>query len=173
MPTVRDYMHVLVIANGNYTRANNRRASSTHGGSAPGTGQLVDFPVFNAAYWQQSTSRSRAGFEPDLVFAEIMGVIKGTTSYISGFRPLTRDEYRAMSSRLAPTFAAEGNRDWVYDIFEAYEAKKRHNGDYDAIDRVKVVLNELTGNNVLRRRLNGLFEEVYVDGIFLVRILVV
>lgn len=93
-----------------------------------------------------------------------MGVIKGTTSYTSGFRSLTREEYLAMSARLAPTFAAEGNRDCMYDIFEAYEAKKKRRGDYDAIDRVKVVLNELTGNSALKRRLNGLFEEVYVDG---------
>lgn len=121
---------------------------------------MIDFPLFNAAYWQQSTSRSRAGFEPDLVFAEILGIIKGTTSYIAGFRPLTRDEYRAMSSRLAPTFATEANRNHMYDIYEVYETKKKRNGDYDAIDRVKVVLDKLKGNSVL----NGLFEEVYVDG---------
>lgn len=93
-----------------------------------------------------------------------MGVIKGTTSLLSDFRPLSRDEYRSMSSRLAPTFAAENMRDRIYDIFEAYESKKNRRGDYDAIDRVKTVLKELTGNTVLRRRLKGLFEEVYVDG---------
>lgn len=136
---------------------------------APGTGQLIDFPVFNAAYWQQCMSRSQASFEPGLVFAEIMGIIKGTTSYASGFRPLTREEYLAMSARVAPTFAAEANRNCIYDIFESYEAKKKHRGDYDAIDRVKVVLNELTGNSALQRRLKGLFEEVYVDGILSVR----
>lgn len=125
---------------------------------------MVDFLLFNAAYWQKSTSLSRAGFEPDLVFAEILGIIKGTTSYIAGFHPLTRDDYRAMSSRLAPTFATEANRDRMYDIYEAYETKKKRNGDYDAIDRVKVVLDKLTGNSVL----NGLFEEVYVDGMLLV-----
>lgn len=114
-------------------------------------------------------SRSQASFEPGLVFAEIMGIIKGTTSYTSGFRPLTREEYLTMSARLAPTFAAEANRNCIYDIFEAYEAKKKHRGDYDAIDRVKVVLNELTGNSALQRRLKGLFEEVYVDGMLYVR----
>lgn len=102
-----------------------------------------------------------------------MGIIKGTTSYISGFRPLTRDEYRAMSSRLAPTFAAEANRDCMYDIFEAYEAKKKRSGDYDAIDRVRAVLDEMTRNSVLKRRLNGLFEEVYVDGMLLVKTLAI
>lgn len=111
--------------------------------------------------------------ESDLVFAEIMGVIKGTASLLSDFRPLSRDEYRSMSSRLAPTFATEDKRDRIYDIYEAYEHKKKQNGDYDAIDRVKTVLNEVTGNTVLRRRLEGLFEEVYVDGMLLVRILLI
>lgn len=98
------------------------------------------------------------------MFAEIMGVIKGAASLLSDFKPLSRDEYRSMSSRLAPTFAAENMRDRIYDIFEAYESKKNQRGDYDAIDRVKAVLMELTGNPVLRRRIEGLFEEVYVDG---------
>lgn len=73
-----------------------------------------------------------------------------------------------MSSRLAPTFATEANRNHMYDIYEAYETKKKRNGDYDAIDRVKVVLDGLMGNSELKRRLNGLFEEVYVDGMLLV-----
>lgn len=128
---------------------------------------MVDFPVFDAAYWRPTSIRLRGGLEPDLVFAEIMGVIKGTTSLLSEFRPLSRDEYRSMSSRLAPTFAAENMRDRIYDIFEAYESKKKQRGDHDAIDRVKNVLIQLTGNTVFRRRLEGLFEEVYVDGMLL------
>lgn len=126
---------------------------------------MVDFSIFKAAYWQQFPTALKAGLEPDLVFTEIMGVIKGAASLLSGLKPLSRDDYRSKSSRLAPTFAKEGERDTVYNLFEHYEYKKKQNGDYDGIDRVKAILGDLTENIGLRRRLEAIFEEVYVDGI--------
>lgn len=137
------------------------------GENSANTRQIVDFTIFKAAYWQQFPTTLRAGLEPDLVFTEIMGVIKGAASLLTGNRPLSRDEYRAKSSRLAPTFAKEGDRDRVYNVFEHYENKKRQNGDYDGIDRVRVILDELSENTGLRGRLETLFEEVYVDGIYM------
>lgn len=128
---------------------------------------MVDFTVFKAAYWQQFPTHLKAGLAPDLVFTEIMGVIKGAASLPTGFKPLSREEYRSKSSRLAPTFAKEGDRDRVYNVFEHYENKKKQNRDYDGIDRVKVILSELATNTTLKRRLEELFEEIYVDGMFL------
>lgn len=151
-----------------FTRASDRKNTTIRGTRAnPGARQLIEFPVFEAAYWPQFPNKLKGTLEPDLVFAEIMGVIKGAASLFSGLKPLSRDEYRSKSSRLAPTFAMEGSRDRIYDIFELYESKMKQNGDYDSIDRIKVVLSALVGNPTLKRRLHGLFEEVYVDGMWL------
>lgn len=127
--------------------------------------RLVDYVIFKEAYWVHFPSSTRGGLEPDLVFAEIMGVIKGAASLLTGLKALSKEEYRTTSARLAPTFAKTADRDTVYRIFERYESTKANNGDYDGIDRVRTIIGELNENVSLKRKLESIFEEVYVDGI--------
>ncbi|KAI5844072.1 hypothetical protein DFP73DRAFT_76530 [Morchella snyderi] len=142
----------------NTIRGNYRKA-----GAIEKSRRLVDYVVFKEAYWVQFPAGIKSGLEPDLVFAEIMGVIKGASSLLTGLKPLSREQYKTMSARLAPTFVNTADRDTVYGIYEKYENKKANNSDYDGIDRVKTIIRELNENISLRRRLESIFEEVYVD----------
>lgn len=126
----------------------------------------MDYVVFKEAYWVQFPSGIRGGLESDLVFAEIMGVIKGAASLLTGLKPLSREQYKTMSARLAPTFVNKADRDTIYGIYERYENKKANNSDYDGIDRVKNIIRELNEDISLRRKLESIFEEVYVDGMY-------
>lgn len=132
----------------------------------------MDYVIFKESYWAHFPASIRGGLEPDLVFAEIMGIIKGAASVSTGLKPLSKEEYRTMSPRQAPTFAKTSDRDTVYRIFERYESTKANNGDYDGIDRVRAIIGELDENVSLRRRLESIFEEVYVDGIKSARTLI-
>jgi hypothetical protein len=126
--------------------------------------QLVDFHVFKLDYWPKISSRLTKGLPIELVFAEIMGVIKGSASSRTSLAPLRREEYFTRSCRLAPTFARASERARVYDIFEMYEALKVDWEDVDYVDRVVRVLGAVRGDHMLRRHMGSVFDEVYFDG---------
>jgi hypothetical protein len=63
-----------------------------------------------------------------------MGVLKGSEMTINtaeGY--LDRSTYTQLSHRAQSTFAR--SRDRIYSLFEAYLARKREIGGYDAADR--------------------------------------
>ncbi|KAI9768773.1 MAG: hypothetical protein M1839_003958 [Geoglossum umbratile] len=139
-----------------------RRHSSLS--SLPPTGrkpQTVDFYTFKVDYWPQlPTTRS---LPKELVFAEIMGIIKGSTSARDFLEPLSRTEYLSKGRRQAPIFTLESDRSRVYDLYEAYEGIKRRYGDVDYIDRVVRLLKAIRENEALRDRFMTAFDEIYVD----------
>lgn len=125
----------------------------------------VDLVTFKTKYWpvlSRVQSPMFKGFEPGIVFAEIMGVIKGFSSSSSNFRHLTRGEYKALRARVAPNFSEK--RDHLYILYEHYEAMKEIQGERDGVDRVLEVMKELKNGDQLRRRLHGFLHEIYVDG---------
>jgi len=134
--------------------------------SAPGgrVRRLINYNVFSTQYFRKAYQDRGGGFEPDLVFAEILGIIKGSTSIERDFKPLSREEYLRVSTRKAPVFTDEASRDRVYSIYEEYERRKRSLGDLDDIDRVIKVLKSLEGQPELMGQVQSLFDEVYVDG---------
>lgn len=95
---------------------------------------------------------------------EIMGAIKGSMSFVSNLKPLSRDEYINKRWRAAPSFATDNERDAVYSLYEIYERQKRTRGEIDSIDRVIDVARALDKNPDLRRRIEKFLDEVYVDG---------
>jgi hypothetical protein len=125
--------------------------------------QLVDFHAFRLDYWPKFPGKLTKGLPAELVFAEVMGVIKGSSSRTS-LAPLNRGEYFARSCRLAPAFARGSERVRIYDIFEMYEALKVDWGDVDYVDRVVRVLEAVRGDHMLERHLQSAFDEVYFDG---------
>ena len=126
--------------------------------------RLINYNVFSTQYFGRAYQDRRSGFEPDLVFAEILGIIKGSTSIERDFKPLSRKEYVGMSTRKAPVFTDEASRNRVYSMYEEYERRKGSLGDRDDIDRVIKVLKSLEEHPELMRQVQGLFDEVYVDG---------
>ena len=125
--------------------------------------QVVDFALFKSEYWKQFPSSLTRHCEPGLVFAEILGVIKGSISNEGELRTLSRDDYLALSHKKAPTFLSE-ERQEVYDIYLRYESRKAQNGDRDGIDRVASLLNFMrTADPGFCRLVETFFGEIYVD----------
>ena len=125
--------------------------------------QLVDFYTFQVDYWQSLPHTLTKGFSVHLVFAEIMGVIKGSEASTKSLIPLTREEYLERSSRLAPSFTEESERLRVYEIFEKFEEIKHERDDFDYIDRVVKILKNLRQKPSLQQTLRNCFDEVYID----------
>ena len=125
--------------------------------------QVVDFALFESKYWKQFQSSLSRHYEPGLVFAEILGVIKGSVSNDGEPGTLSRDDYLALSYKRAPTFLSE-ERQEVYDIYLRYESCKARNGDWDGVDRVASLLNFMrTADPEFCRLVETFFGEIYVD----------
>ena len=140
---------------------------SRHGDSAkPGcrrNRQLVDFYTFKLDYWPGLPRSLTRKVGVNLVFAEIMGVIKGSASSGKSLTFLSRQDYLSRSCRLAPVFKAEDDRSVVYDIFERYEEMKKENQDVDNVDRVMNIMRAVRQNVSLKQLLESTFDEIYID----------
>ncbi|KAF8595241.1 P-loop containing nucleoside triphosphate hydrolase protein [Ceratobasidium sp. AG-I] len=95
---------------------------------------LIGFDDFVHTYWPSFRGLSQS-LEPNLVYSEIIGVIKGSQSALEskdGY--LTRREYvETLSRRQFPLLAHV--RDKVYSIFEIYTKNKMARRETDAADR--------------------------------------
>lgn len=125
---------------------------------------FVDSQSFRLDYWPRLSHVITSHISVDLVFAEIMGVIKGSTSSRKSLKPLSRQDYLKRSTRLAPNFKSDAERSRVYEAFEAYEALKIASGGEDHVDRVVKLLKEIRRNLHLQNLLASTFDEVYIDG---------
>ncbi|KAF8416944.1 hypothetical protein EV426DRAFT_624835 [Tirmania nivea] len=126
--------------------------------------EKIDYNVFCKRYWGKRYQDCRKyGLEPDLVFPEILGIIKGSTSLKRDFKPLSRQEYLRQTEEKAPVFARDDLRDRVYNLYENYEKKKRNYWDRDDIDRAIHILKSLEDKSELKEQVQTLFDEVYVD----------
>jgi len=131
--------------------------------------QLIDFQTFRLDYWPHLPHSITKHLSVDLVFAEIMGVIKGSASSRRTLSPLSREEYLTRSSRLAPAFRSDAERSRVYDAFQAYEDLKFASESVDHVDRVVRLLKAIRGDPLLQQLLGSSFDEVYIDGMSQVR----
>ncbi len=127
--------------------------------------QTVDGYAFQLDYWPRLPHTLTKDFSVGLVFAEIMGIIKGSASSRDTLAPLQRNEYLLRSCRLAPNFVLETERSRVYDIFEKYETLKISRGDVDYVDRVVRILKAVRQDPSLKRVLRTTFDEIYIDEI--------
>ncbi|KAL9066625.1 MAG: hypothetical protein Q9161_007455 [Pseudevernia consocians] len=122
-------------------------------------GQFIDFYAFKLDYWPHFSHALTKDLSVNLVFAEIMGVIKGSVSSPGSLAPLSREEYLKRSCRLAPTFVLEAERSHVYEIFKMYEKRKLDTGGLDNIDRVVRLLRAIRQNLSLKQLLRSTFDE--------------
>ena len=125
--------------------------------------KFVGFDAFRRDYWPHFSRLLTKGLPINLVFAEIMGVIKGSASSRESLEPLRREEYLTRSCRLAPAFVLEAERLRVYEIFNAYERLKLDMGGTDHVDRVVKLLRTVRGDASLKQLLQSTFDEVYID----------
>ncbi|KAJ3245094.1 hypothetical protein HDU78_009933 [Chytriomyces hyalinus] len=85
----------------------------------------VDYERFNEIYASLDKKLTN-GLDVSLAFSEIMGVIKGHQSAARTLLgTLSREEYCGLSTRRSGhALQKEGDRNRMYDVFEAYNAKK-------------------------------------------------
>lgn len=138
---------------------------STHTRSHSPKPREVDFYTFKTEYWTKFPVNLTRKISIELVFAEIMGVIKGSISSADTLLSLSRDKYLETSCRIAPTFTAYADREKVFNIYENYERLKRDTGDIDQIDRVIALLRAITNTPGLSKKLQQAFDHVYIDGV--------
>ena len=164
--TLRDESFPLVYTWDHFLRVLENTTRIWHRQDFPElTGQIVEFYTFKVEYWPRFSQTLTKEVSVSLVFAEIMGVIKGSASSAETLAPLRRKEYLTRSCRMAPTFAMEAERSRVYDLFESYEALKVRKGDMDYVDRVVRLLRAVRQDPSLTKQLRSTFEEVYIDEI--------
>ena len=125
---------------------------------------VVDYQSFELDYWPRFAQNLTKGLPAALVFAEIMGVIKGSSRSLESLVALRQEEYVARSRRLAPTFVLDDERNRIYSVFESYETLKTSRGEVDDIDRVVNVLKTMRRDANVKALLRSAFEEIYIDG---------
>ncbi|CAE6496666.1 unnamed protein product [Rhizoctonia solani] len=103
---------------------------------------LIGFEDFLHSYWPSFRGLSHL-LEPNLVYSEIIGVIKGSqAAFESKEGHLTRSEYvDALSRRQFPLLA--DIREKVYSVFEIYTKHKKARSETDAADRTRLILRHL------------------------------
>lgn len=125
---------------------------------------MVDFNVFKVEYWTCLAGMLPSQCPPELLFSEIMGVIKGSSSSAMSLEPLTRDQYLSRSTKATQAFSAETDRERVYAAYERYEKLKKQRNEVDELDRVLGLLRSLRKDSSLSQLARQGFEEIYVDG---------
>ncbi|KAJ5127660.1 hypothetical protein N7448_008439 [Penicillium atrosanguineum] len=173
-PFVCTYDDFLDLLESTFRRANRQdflestvsRAKSTSAElQALDKPKVIDFNIFKTEYWSCLSGIVPSGCSPELLFAEIMGIIKGSAITASTLMPLKRVEYLSKISKVSPAFASEVEREVVYRAFERYERQKKQRYQIDELDRVIDLLKLLKGNSSLESLIRQCFEEIYVDEI--------
>ena len=124
---------------------------------------LVDFKAFRTSFWPHFPHHLTKGLSPDLVFSEIMGVIKGSIHTCKSLSFLDLSLYGDLSFRLTPNLSRHEDRIKIFHLYQAYEELKRKTGDIDTIDLVVGLLRQLHESPSLMALLAPYIQEVYVD----------
>ncbi|KIP05323.1 hypothetical protein PHLGIDRAFT_154223 [Phlebiopsis gigantea 11061_1 CR5-6] len=118
---------------------------------------FVSYNVFLEEYWRHFPQSLTKGLNPVSVFAEFMGIIRGSEQALrnrEGY--LDRDSYCALSHRIGTMHASKES---VYSLFEAYVKRKMHRREYDAADRTQMILQSIRKHGVPGEKVDF----VYVD----------
>lgn len=145
-----------------YTMIENDMPLSTQTG-ATNLSRLT-WDKFRSEYWPHFPQSMCKGFEPSMVFSELMGVIMGSEKALtSKSRFLDREAYLNLGERGQSTFADQRER--IYDLFEKYLVQKRRLGDVDAADRALLILEFFKSNGVPGKKVDYLYVDETQDNI--------
>ncbi|KZT08921.1 uncharacterized protein LAESUDRAFT_675409 [Laetiporus sulphureus 93-53] len=136
---------------------------------------FVSYGVFLESYWPRFPQTLIKGLDPALVFAEFMGVIKGSEQSLGcSTGHLDQDTYCSLSHRTQATFANQ--RDAIYKLFMAYAKLKRERRDYDAADRTHTLLEALRRQGVPGNQMAFIYvdeaqDNLLIDALVVLRML--
>ncbi|ERF74595.1 hypothetical protein EPUS_00725 [Endocarpon pusillum Z07020] len=125
--------------------------------------QFIDSQSFRLDYWPRFPANLVKNLPVELAFAEIIGVIQGSISSRETLKPLSREAYLELSSRVAPTFTLETEKSQIYDLFEKYQALKLQRREMDGVDRVTKLIKAVRDNQRLKDIMGATFDEIYID----------
>ncbi|KAI0809044.1 hypothetical protein BC629DRAFT_1437282 [Irpex lacteus] len=127
---------------------------------------FVSYITFLRDYWGHLPQHLTKNLDPALVFAEIMGVIKGSKEAVStekGF--LDWRAYANLSQRGQATFATR--REVIYSLFQAYTKKKQERREWDAADRTHSIIRGLREFGVQGKMVDFLYVDEVQDNLLL------
>ncbi|KAI0079050.1 hypothetical protein K474DRAFT_1770489 [Panus rudis PR-1116 ss-1] len=105
------------------------------------------YKTFLAAYCPHLPQNLTKNLDPALVFAEFMGVIRGSERTLSlGGKDLDRSSYMSLGERTHSTFS--DIRERIYALYQAYMRIKSQRGDLDPADRTHAIIRELKEKGV-------------------------
>lgn len=174
-------------AAGTSAGVNHRTGASSHATAAPAAGGggttsgtssssavkwvpylQVDFALFDQQYWPRMNQVLRKGISAALVYAEVMGVIKGSVeALVSRVAPvghLSEQAYLALAEQRTSSLTVPQRQ--VYALYRQYEHLKGQAWQYDHMDRVLYVYRQLAAADAKGQPVVGSCQQVdrvYVD----------
>ncbi|THH32624.1 hypothetical protein EUX98_g1581 [Antrodiella citrinella] len=127
---------------------------------------FVSYSEFLRSYWPHFSQKLTKRLDPALVFAEFMGVLKGSEQTLhseTGY--LTQQEYEALSHRSHGTFSNQ--RDMIYAIFQAYQQRKALLRHYDAADRTHAIVTTLLNCGIPGRSVDFIYVDEVQDNLLI------
>ncbi|TCD62368.1 hypothetical protein EIP91_006977 [Steccherinum ochraceum] len=127
---------------------------------------FVSYLEFLRTYWPHFPQNLTKKLDPALVFAEFMGVVKGSERTLqseSGY--LTKEEYEALSVRSHGTFSNQ--RDAIYSLFVTYQRMRAERRHYDAADRTHAIVKNLLGVGIPGRPVDFIYVDEVQDNLLI------
>ncbi|KAJ3689681.1 hypothetical protein LUZ61_018845 [Rhynchospora tenuis] len=116
----------------------------------------VDFDKFSCSYWPQFNEQLTKHLDASTVFTQIISRIKGGSGSTEGV--VGREQYVSFSERRFSTLS-RADLDRIYDIFLAYEGKKRTAREFDLSDFVNNLHSRLNAGG----HISHTVDFIYVD----------
>ncbi|KAH8101588.1 hypothetical protein BXZ70DRAFT_933981 [Cristinia sonorae] len=124
-------------------------------------GSFISYMDFLDSYWRHFPQNLTKKLDPALVFAEFMGVIKGSEQTLhSESGHLAREEYEARSQN-APT----GQSDAIYTLFQKYQRMRAEKRQYDAADRTHAIVKNLLASGIPGQPVNFIYVDEVQDNL--------
>ncbi|KAI0791849.1 hypothetical protein C8Q75DRAFT_57347 [Abortiporus biennis] len=127
---------------------------------------LVSYVRFQNHYWQHFPQTLTKNLDPALVFAEIIGVIKGNELALKSEKGyLDEATYLDLSERSQCTFASQ--RETIYAIFLSYLRLKAERREYDDADRTHLIIRHLCHSGITGKKLDFIYVDEAQDNLLI------
>ncbi|KAL4254519.1 hypothetical protein ABKN59_003247 [Abortiporus biennis] len=127
---------------------------------------FVSYETFCRDYWPHFAQNLTKNLDPALVFAEFMGVIKGSESALQTEKGyLEKDAYMNLSHRSQSTFSRQ--RETIYTIFQSYVRQKAERREYDAADRTHKIIRCLRELGVPGKKMDFIYVDEAQDNLLI------
>lgn len=125
--------------------------------------RFVNFQSFKLDYWFKFSVILAAKFSIELVFVEIMKIIKNSLFSWETLKVFSRNKYLQLNSRLISVFIFETEKLQIYNIFEKYQALKLHRRESNGMNQIMKTIMTMKENQILKNYFEASFDKIYID----------